>query len=187
MPLQWNLDKNHSGAWTLSRRRSGVKRGANSQPETPQAGCGKRNFRRRSPMRRCAASDMDWVRTNELPPWFAVARTTAPISGSSRSVRRFAMTPSIRNLVEAATRLTAISTGPIDNKPHWCRGSIYLIFPIQPLRQLRYGKALHRLNEAGGLPGACFLDRPDHRNQSSSGWGAERGARSLRFVRQRAA
>jgi hypothetical protein len=81
---------------------------------------------RSSPMRPCAAFDSDWVKTNEVVPWIVVAIITTPISGSSRSVLRFAITPSTRNFVEAgrarpATRLTAISTRLIDNRPRWGR------------------------------------------------------------------
>src|SRR5260370_2144081 len=54
-----------------------------------------------------------------------------------------------------------------------------LIFPIRPLRQLRYGQALHRLDEVRSLLGERFLDRFGHRKQCSSGSGLERGAQIM--------
>ena len=68
-----------------------------------------------SAMSFCAAFDTSWTSANELRPCSAVAPTTAPTRGRSRSSWRRPMTSSIRYLVEAgrtspATRLIAMST-----------------------------------------------------------------------------
>lgn len=51
-----------------------------------------------------------------------------------------------------------------------------LVFPIRPLRQLRYSQALHRLDEASQMFGRRFLNRHVRNNQYSSGFASTKTA-----------